>query len=173
MKIKIIKDIPGYKAGYETDERTMSIHSLNGFDYTCEGLITCGFAEEIKDDIDIEAIREKYKLFSVHMNNFDKEKTHSWEFLPALNEDEMVFINAYRIVKEVIDQFNCDWKPDWEKSISERKYTPSYDYHDKKWYIQSTGFHIENIFPPCKNREDCQKVIELCEPELKVLFGVK
>ena len=51
MKIKILKDIPGYKAGHihDTDKNgVMGDHSNNTY-HSTKGLIDEGWAEEVKD----------------------------------------------------------------------------------------------------------------------------
>lgn len=161
MKIKILKDIPGYKAGEEihvsdikdaTPEKVFNFTKNDGFAYDYCFLIKDGFAEEIKDDIDIEAIR----------NRFNKD-----EIFP-IHSDEINFFNAYRIVKAVIDQLNEDWKPDEETQTYE-----IYWYGSKERMNVFPSMNTRSMNPLCKDKETAQRVIELCEPELKVLFGVK
>lgn len=161
MKIKITKDIPGISQNaIFTPDKEGKIH-VYGNTYKVKMLLDSGWAEELKDDIDIEAIRARYERIGL--------LTIVCFFQETVQDRQ--FYRAYLIVKAVIDQLNGDWKPNW-KNVDELKYliqllnTGSF----------STEFYWENnktIIPTIKNKETAQKVIELCEPELKVLFGFK
>lgn len=158
MKIKILKDIPGYKAGeYESDG---FITGHEDYEYSASLLVKNGFAEYIKDDIDIEAIRKSFKPIWL---------TH--DLIPNNTIEEINFIEAYRIIKAVTDQLNGDWKPDY--SISQPKFYVYRTTEYFEWRISADDGIITSIIPKCKDRETAEKVIELCESELKVLFGVK
>lgn len=174
MKIKITKDIPGYKAGeiIETDYLKMTISETAGREYNVKAFIADGWAEEIKDDIDIEAIRKEIKDSSkIAVIGFDwaEEKESTTESVVVIPMEFEPFITAYRIVKAVIDQLNGDWNPDWN------------DYNRKTSirYDDNNGFSVDwfygrvTIIPICKDNKTAQKVIELVTEELKVLFGVK
>lgn len=164
MKIKILKDIPGYKTGTEIGSSTTTTYKLfwGKNEFVIEDLINEGFAKEIKDDIDIEAIRIFYH------SGGTKNKT-----MPLLlDNEEREFFNSYRIVKAVIDQLNGDWKPGWNDEDEEKYYIHYVYISKKKFNIDSNEIFQISILPYCKNYEIAQKVIELCEPELKVLFGI-
>lgn len=165
MKIKILKDIPGYKAGEMIQSPGLLFfaapadrESLQRHDVIL--LIKEGFAEEVKDEINMEKIR---------LNAYIPECGECDE----LNLEERNFFTAYRIVKAVIEKLNDGWKLDWDKSVSERKYIINYNFRAKEWYIRSTGYHLEDFSPVCKTHDSALKVIELCRPELEILFGVK
>lgn len=115
------------------------------------------------DEIDMEEVRDKFGL--------------TWEtngigpMLPILHkvsETEAKFFTAYRIIKHVIDTLNGDWKFDIE---NEDYYVPCVHSNGK---LTTHNFICRStILPSCKNQETAEKVISLCEPELKILFGVK
>lgn len=174
MKIKIIKDIPGYNIGEVTEEEEgYCIKKAGVSSYNTSFLLANGFSEEIKDDIDIEAIRNaalEWECLLFVRPQYEKD---------GINGD-IKWLTSYRIVKAFIDHLNGEWKPEWEEIKNSR-----YLSEELKWFI--TGYHlnieefnvvgyynqIHSIIPACKDKETAQKVIELCEPELKILFGVK
>ncbi len=169
MKIKLIKDIPGYKAGEVLEFEKLGLERTDSRkacypDYRADILITDGFAEEVKDEIDIEEIRNE--LYAVRNLRTADNFSHS----------ELEFFTSYRIVKAVIEKLNGDWE---YKHIHEgRDY-----YHKDHWSIilRDSEFKADNylnwslssILPVIKDNQTAEKVISLCEPELKVLFGVK
>lgn len=172
MKIKLLRDIPGFSKGWEGNTEMecnsnfeILRQSTVGGDtrYSVSYLINMGWAEEIKeDDIDIEEIRtrglgdggpDRYIKMSNEMYNWHK---------------------AYEIVKAVIEKLNGDWKPDWgDFSPQEKKVHILYSHDIKQWLSDATRWTNPSIIPYVKTHEIAKKVISLCEPELKVLFRVK
>lgn len=167
MKIRILRDIPGYEAG-ETVKLSPDIEygvffSQNQRHVTVKSLIRDGWAEEVKDDIDIEAIRKSFK--PMWKTNY---------LIPNTTIEEIKFIEAYRIVKAVIDQLNGEWEPDWNKKTffisldrisSEIKIGTN---HDVNYNIRNNS----SLLPACRDLMSAYEVIRLCEPELRTLFGV-
>ncbi len=164
MKIKILKDIPGYKAGHTHDtEKNGIMGDHSNFTYSSlKVLIEDGWAEEIKDGVDIEAIRNAYIGID------------AWapSIMSPDNLDNRRFYKAYLVVKKVIDRLNGDWKPIYEIGM-EKYFIIGYDHNSKEFQWDNGSINQYTILPPCKNSEVTNKVMELCEPELKVLFGVK
>lgn len=167
--MKILKNIPGYKAGEiiesETDnskERVYEVLIGRNVTYMFNPLIEQGYAEIVKDDIDIESIRDKYRSMT-----WDGK-----DFKPVLQIDESLFFNAYRIVKTVIDQLNGDWKPDWNDE-DQNKNLIIFNVETQKFNSDNWFSYNPSILGVCKNKNVSEKVIKLCEPELKVLFGIK
>ncbi len=157
MKIKLLKDIPGYSAGtiQEVPNTTLSGY---GHSYKVPTLIERGWAEEIKDDIDIEQIREKKKVYA--------------EFYVGIEtEEELQFFSAYRIVKAVIEKLNGDWFPFWNNT-TQLKYDVGYSNSNNRFELNDCKTYQSNIIPHCKDEETARKVISLCEPELRILFSV-
>lgn len=177
MKIKILKDIPGYKAGeiiqienknnklifsadFATADKPAQTNS-----YSIIYLLAHDFAEEIKDDIDIEAIRKSLRISkSLHINEYGSSH--------GLNSDELNFFTAYRIVKTVIDQLNGNWKPDWNDE-DQNKNLIIFNVETQKFNSDNWFSYNPSILGVCKNKNVSEKIIKLCEPELKILFGVK
>lgn len=68
------------------------------------------------------------------------------------------------------DKCNGDWKPDWKHSV---KYFIEFYYGDgeeglrSEWYLCSNDF---NLFGYFKNKEDCDRAIELFGDEIKRLY---
>lgn len=160
MKIKILKDIPGYKTG-ELLEFPINDYVFGIYRYQVSVLIKQCFAEVVKDDTDIEAIRK------------------SWYGMPNLYKPyengkiiNLNFYYAYLVVKAVVDQLNGDWKPDWQNQ-KQNKIAICYDHDNNLFKVNSWNYSQESIMPYLENKENGKKVIELCEPELKVLFGIK
>jgi len=164
MKIKLLKDIPGYKAGetYATAGEFLS-YNTQWTPYYWSDLIRDGWAEEIKDDIDIEEIRNKVFKSRDVLSSY-------WNEI-GITAQESDFFTAYRIVKAVIEKLNGDWKPEMEKIshndfICWSKVSESFKMND------CSKDHV-SVIPYIKDHVVGNQVISLCEPELKVLFGVK
>ncbi len=162
MKIKILKDIPGLDASAsreistEGDRITISNHA-----YNVQSLLRDGWAEEVKDEVDIEEIRGKY--FSIDV------------YAPSIGSPEKgsnrTFYKSYLIVKTVIDELNDGWEPDFKKG--DFNYQIDYQHPVQNFGVVGYLFNRANILPVCKSKEVAKKVIELCGPELKILFNVK
>lgn len=170
MKIKLLKDIPGYKAGhiFETSEGSLGMHTFGYRNekqrelchYHYEYLLEDGWAEEIKDDIDIEEIRKSYKLWSQYPYS-----------MAELSKEEQIFLTAYRIVKAVIEKLNGDWKPNWSESNGIIHLFYNHRHNELGWGLTYSIDYSPSFL--LKNVEIAQKVISLCESELYILFGVK
>lgn len=178
MKLKIIKEIPGYKGGeiVSIEDHTYFSSNTNKFKYLGSALIEDGFAEEIKDNLDIEWIRRSTK-FPV---DFSWAEIQDCGVMGLMKRDDLIFLECYRFVKEVINQLNGDWKPDWEAVISNRL-----DFIKPKWFINGYSYHSKefilieyykqqvSFLPAIKSLEIANEIIKICESELKILFGVK
>lgn len=161
MKIKLLKDIPGYTAGGirqfpEWDFDEVNSHDRHKYDWPL--LIKTGFAEEVKDDIDIEEIRNEIGMWT-------KDDNGRVNFLMGINIKELDWFEAYRIVKAVIEKLNGD-----QKAEVEIIYSNSGNFTAM---AGCGGIERINILPSCKNVQAAKEAISLCESELKVLFGVK
>lgn len=175
MKIKILKDIPGIiENTIFIPDKEGKIH-VYGNTYKVKMLLDSGWAEEIKNEIDIEAIRKSLKItlmedgIGTHYDPIaHPERDKPWD----IEVNEIEFFTAYRVVKKVIDILNGDWKPDWEGD-NYNKYYIRYDWEDKEFTYDSVKYISFNIFPVCKDNSIAQKVIGLCESELKILFDIK
>ncbi len=162
MKIKILKDIPGYKAGKIIEVNNGNLGDHGNFSYIHKPLIEQGWAEEIKDEIDIEEIR---KITKVDMSGWYGNMTR----------DDLVWFNAYRVVKAVIEKLNGDWIPDF-KQVGKYEIEYSYngrDFGNGNFSSELGGFYKYNILPFIKDSYTTEKIIQLCKPELEILFGVK
>lgn len=170
MKIKLLKDIPGYKAG-ETfpevgrfmeviDSRKPSSDLQLTYKYDVSDLISEGWAKEVKDEIDMKEVRERYETYCdtfVHTQ---------------ISPKEMEFFHAYRIVKYVIDTLNGDWIPEWNL-ISDCGLQIEWDAVNKDFFSAYMDRQYRKTFlPMIENDEKASKVIELCGPELKILFNI-
>ncbi len=159
MKIKLLKDLPWVSRGniIETNDGTVAFGSSS---LSIVDLFAGEFIEEVKDDIDIEEIRKQHTW---------KE---SWgqQFL-SLSPDEHDFFTAYRIVKAVIEKLNGDWKPDMEDK-DQVFWEAMWDKSDNAFKTMDCR-RVSCMNIPAASEEVIKKVIALCEPELKVLFGVK
>lgn len=207
MKIKLLKDIPGFKAGEIADLENYDLigrEKPNTLLYSARNLIRDGWAEEVKDDehncetpgctgevltalgqktlceynewfketiskyipiietgVDIEEIRKDLTIKEWHANTlggFGGDDFSKW-------------ISAYLVVKAVIEKLNGDWKPDWS-NIDLDKWTIMYNHEDKHFMVNDNQY-FECTFWYLKDQDTTKKVISLCEPEIKVLFGVK
>lgn len=168
MKIKLLKDIPGYKAG-EILEVTSSLNwtpsdTPSAMILSIEWLIANGWAEEVKDEIDMEEMRKKFTVWN--HTNFNLAYPQ-----PQITKEEGDFFTAYRIVKHVTDTLNGDWKSSWGER--EENVTLSYRHNLNKFVPEVWCRYQYSIIPAMKNLETAEKVISLCEPELKILFNVK
>lgn len=157
MKYKITKNIENYlNIGTE-------LNTGDSITFGPELLVKIGFAEEIKYDIDIEAIRVKHGVEIIKNNVNDNEFCKMF-----VSPEEARFIQSFHIVKAVIDQLNGEFEEDTNGG-----YEIGYSYNQNKFIGERmSGFRF-NITPFCKDQKTTQKIIELCKPELKVLFGVE
>ena len=131
--------------------------------------------ETPKDEIDMEEIRRKHD-FEITFNKFTGKYygMHPETKLPT--DDELKFFTAYRIVKYVIDTLNGEWEGDiTEVGVVEISYNTDCPFPYRKGFnVHSTTRGVRQcIIPVIKNTETAEKVISLCEPELRVLFSVK
>lgn len=160
MKIKFIKNTQGFAIGDIIKKAGLAsvVYSVS-----VDELIKNGFAEEIKDDIDIEEIRKTF--------NF-KLSTPSEGFWTSGTKEEMEWFIAYRIVKACIEKLNGDWKFELKEDGDSNFFI---DYRLGEGFINDCGasYFQHSIIPYCKNSLVTQKLISLCEPELKVLFNIK
>ena len=161
MKIKIIKDIPGYKAGEIVTPDADWMFEKEGFRYAIESIIHGGFAEEVKEyEIDMEEIRKQiYRTTCSYCEqSMDKEIC-----------SDTAWFTAYRIVKAVIEKLNGEWKATGKSS--QKVFYIQFSRMGKCFFSDywcDASFSMTAI----KDQEISQKVIELCEPELKILFGI-
>ncbi len=163
MKIRILKDIPGYKAGTDIDSPagcgTHGFHNGGvGFQYDYSYLIKEGFARDVTDEIDIDAIRDGNRVRNINMQDgLDGSKS-------AAN-----FIAAYMTVRQVVDQLNeleeCGGK--FAVALAKNHGGKLFAGRD----ITHKMFHY-SIIPFCRNMNLAERLVELCEPELRVLFNV-
>lgn len=162
MKIKILKDIPGYSAtevfdwgdGVLSYINSPSNGTLRKITYSKRELVDLGFAEEVKDEIDIGKIRREYGAIYDHESNS----------LPALGMAESEFFSAYRIVKAVIEKLNGNLTGNWEIVKYEKGPTFTTQFYNGSKH---------NLLPGIALEKDTYTVLKLCKPELEILFGVK
>jgi hypothetical protein len=164
MKIKILKDIPGYKKDEVLD---CSKYRPSKYDYKVSYLIEDGYAEEVEDEIDIEEIRDMLELCAPDIIFTDSVTN---VFMKGTSPKELQWFSAYRVVSEVIRQLNGDW-------INNRHVGWIITYELKSEW-DYTGLICElgsclTCIPVCKDLEVGKKVIDLCTPELKILFNIK
>ena len=91
------------------------------------------------------------------------------------DEAEQFYEKAKAIsrVKKYIHDNGMEFEPDWE-DLETTKYWISYDnLEDVFDYSYSYRRHHNPQLPILKSTEDCKKVIENCEPELRIIFGIK
>lgn len=168
-KIRILKDIPGYKAGeiFDWGSGLLSYtHSPSGeldrcILYSKKELIDLDFAEEVKDEIDMKEIRKQYEPSRVNWGA-GRIQTYS---VPKMTLEECEWFTAYRIVKAVIEKLNAGEKDTFEIYYVHKNL---FSYHGGGMFQKQTGF-----LPMMASEDIAQKVIELCRPELEVLFGAK
>lgn len=162
-KIRLTAALGNYPKGTEFSMDERSSRPVVAF--TVTDLLEDGYAEEITDDVDIEAIRKNHVSWSVGGG--------TTEFGFQMSEKDIAFVGAYFIVKAVIDQLNGDFKIKWSKDNNEDKYHIYYDWNGSKFVPDDVWLSQFSILPYCKDKKTAQRVIELCDPELKVLFGVR
>lgn len=168
MKIKILKDIPGYKAGdivTASDDEIGTFISKNQLSTVIKYYvldIICGWAEEVKDEIDIEEIRFDRRL--LWCQEFEDQK---------ITKNEMDWFTAYRIVKDVIEKLNGYWKPNTNSGREVQHETIQLSLRTNTIMSDTYENYRVNILPMIKDGSTAEKVIELCNPELEILFGVK
>ncbi len=155
MKIRINKDIPGYKAGEELKTpENMQIVSL-GHTYVVNKLIKEGWAEEVKE-LDIDEIRRYYG------------GEDSW----IISGSSLEVYSAFTIVSKVIQTLNGDWKLDW-KDYNQAKYAIYYNHEGNEFEIARYSTYQNSILLYCKSQEIAEQVIKLCDKELRLLFNVE
>ncbi len=132
--------------------------------YQTKYLIEQGWAEEIKDDIDIEEIRNYFRSL---LKSFVSNTPFGVDI--ACSNEQGEFFTAYRIIKAVIEKLNGDWKDSFE----ELKFFPEYSTVSEEWFDQDCNPIAKGLLPFCKSENVAKQLISLCEPELKVLFGVE
>lgn len=159
MKIRIIKEIPEAKKG--------DIFPVNGgfictenTNYRISSLIKEGFAEEIKDDIDIEKIRQEEDVKYFSLAGAD------------IKPSESEFLQAFRVVSRVIEELNGDWEADWEDREQD-KFDIRYEHSSKEFHWSIWNEEQYSMLPSCKSRDVVEKLVSLVEPELKTLFHIK
>lgn len=159
MKIKLLKPIPGMLS--DTCEVEGSTLAFPGGSYQVQWLLQNGWAEEIKKEFDLEEIKQPF------LQDL-RDGAHKDGYSFGIGYEEADWFTAYRIVKAVIEKLNGGWKPDWE---NEPGYGVCYRY-DK---TVTTHSYICNtsLLPSCKDTTVVEKVIELCGPELKILFNIE
>jgi len=108
-----------------------------------------------KDDIDIEKIRHSFDNIQIYMRGTEDR----------IPKEELKWFTAYRIVKACIENLNGNEKGGVE--IASNKIG---GIHSHGW---KGSDNQTNILPMMKDKKTAEKVISLCEAELKVLFGVK
>ncbi len=155
MKIKLLKDIASVMGGKKGDILTFNDRPEEFFDVVKTVLLNNGWAEEVKDEIDMDEIRK--------LSYIGKTVEVQDEF----SKEELYFIYSYRIVKAVIDKLNREYEGDEVKMDIE--------------YWEENGFEIQrykktgtvSLLPMMNSTLIAKKVIELCGPELKILFNIK
>lgn len=170
IKVKLLKDIPGYGKGFIFESNVIHVPVHGDGKYSLIELVQEGWAEEIKDDIDIEEIRKDFTPYIFGRTDSGKYGTFSGE--------ELAWFNSYRMVKAVIEKLNTI---DVEKPIPKDAV-----YNDDMWtircdrYRETCTFRVSNlpwregsILPRIRNVGDAKELIALVPEELKVLFGVK
>ena len=160
-KYKVLKPINLYENTEITSKDDSADDLIINRHYSISNLIDSGYIKEI---IDIEAIRRSRFADEFCDNRYMRMNNESFEFH-----------KAYEVVKAVIDQLNDGWKPEWKLDLKEiYKYQLFFDHGTSKFSAQH-GMQVSQftLLPPCKTKEITWEVMKLCEPELKVLFGVK
>ncbi len=163
IKIKILTNIPGYSAGKIEEIRNGKNGILIGYghSYKVERLLESGWAEEIKYEIDVNSIRSKIS------NKYTDCAGHPLGSMKVFCRDEEAeWFTSYRIVEAVIKELNGDIMDLYAMT------NICFCYITKKLSTIPDGNFRYNILPQCGSVEIAEKVIELCEPELKVLFGI-
>lgn len=166
MKIRILQDIPGYKAGdiIVSSEGSEAVNlTTHGYDnitchYNYDYLLKNGWAEEVKD-IDIKEIRERFFSIAVYYPSIGNPETM----------EDRKFYMAYLVVKTTINLLNKEAivNPYGTYAIT------SYLYGGKMFFDVVEIQQRHSILPIIESRDVAEEVIKLCEPELKVLFRVK
>ena len=161
MRIRILKDIPGYRAGETEDVPRNGQITKHGHNYVVSRIIKEGFAEEVMETVDIEAIRTKMQLWT-------KDDYGHVHFIKGINILEVDWFSAYRIVREVITRLNDGWEADCDNY--RKKYIIA---HDEDGFRGDWLYSRASQLPPIKDEETARKVIDLCTPELEILFDIK
>ncbi len=90
MKIKLTKDLPAFRAGEILD--TEAVKDLPMTEYYLAALTRCGYAEEVKDEIDIKEIRKTFQLSQkITINDSLHPDTDYW----VIPEEESKWFTAY------------------------------------------------------------------------------
>lgn len=163
-----------HDVGDVIDSSDLCCVEVNGelFDFIAEG-----YAEEVTD-IDIEEIRKNksVKLREAWNVGYDGA-VHTVTTLKCLQQKEIKWFSAYRVVSGVIRQLNGDWVADWSDD-TQFKRCLVYNHCDRSFKEKGFGGYNASttqgcILPPCKDSETAQKLIDLCTPELETLFNIK
>ena len=85
--------------------------------------------------------------------------------------DKRILLTRFRQFR---DKCNGDWKPDWKSDLKgsvnyfiERYYVDGKEEWCSEWYRRVNNFHLFGYF---KNKEDCDRAIELFGDEIKRLY---
>lgn len=166
MKIKLLKDIPGYKAGEILSANARDHIYRNSdkyYEYSVISLMEDGWAEEAKDEIDMEEVRRKIGPFRIELSINDGFDT-TWN----QSKEEWDFFKAFLVIKHVIDTLNGE-----EKINTYHSYELLFNIDKNKIDIVKTMNNKMSLLPFIKDKQTAEKVISLCEPELRILFSVE
>lgn len=85
--------------------------------------------------------------------------------------DRRILLTRFRQFR---DKCNGDWKPNWKSDLKgsvnyfiERYYVDGKEEWCSEWYRRVNNFHLFGYF---KNKEDCDRAIELFGDEIKRLY---
>ena len=89
------------------------------------------------------------------------------------SEEKLAEMQAIAKVRKFIFENDLSFEPDY-RDFEQRKYSPYYDFEDEGFDVLVNNASPEySPFGHLKSEEDCEKVIEGCSEELKIIFKVK
>lgn len=81
--------------------------------------------------------------------------------------DRRILLTRFRMFR---DKCNGDWRPDFE-DMSQDKYSIQFNYYLDTFTLYNSGYKDDfRLFGYFKNKEDCERAIELFGDEIKRLY---
>lgn len=91
----------------------------------------------------------------------------------ALKTGWIAYLQALKRLKNYIAEYGLEFEPDWDDTCA--KHFIVYEHNTRLFSSDryGVGFRQASSLPYFETENDAEQVIRDCEPELKILFGVK
>ncbi len=91
----------------------------------------------------------------------------------ALKTGWVAYLQALKRLKGYIAEYGLEFEPDWNNTCA--KHFIVYEHNTRLFSSDryGVGFRQASSLPYFETENDAEQVIRDCEPELKILFGVK